>query len=197
MKVRQHTLQIFEFILGQDEKKKFFNYFKRNEPLLRHYTIVLSGDMDFSDIEEFLNEREICYLFNRRDCDFNSRNRVEISLDEVEDTVPEEREKKNIKIREVYEKPIRSGVAIQSDRDIAIFSQINDGAEVETSGNLEIFGTVNGKVICNGSYMIIRDIGESGTVIFNGVILEKKKFQTKQAKLLKLDFNRKLIVEEL
>ena len=75
--------------------------------------------------------------------------------------------------------------------------QINDGAEVETSGNLEIFGTVNGKVICNGSYMIIRDIGESGTVIFNGVILEKKRFQTKQAKLLKLDFNRKLIVEEL
>jgi len=194
---RQHTLQIFEFILGQDEKEKFFNYFKRNEPILKNFTIVLSGDMDFSDIEEFLNEREVCYLINSKECDFNSRNRVEISLDEVEDIIPEEREKKNIKVREVYEKPIRSGVAIQSDRDIAIFSQINDGAEVETSGNLEIFGTVNGKVICNGSYMIIRDIGESGTVIFNGVILEKKKFQTKQAKLLKLDFNRKLIVEEL
>lgn len=197
MKVKQHTLQIFEFILDKEETEKFFNYFQKNEPILQHYTIVLSGDIDFSDIEGFLNERNICYLINTKKCNFNSRNKVEISLDEVEDTIPEEKEKKNIKIREVYEKPIRSGVAIQSDRDIAIFSQINDGAEVETSGNLEIFGTVNGKVICNGSYMIIRDIGESGTVIFNGVILEKKRFQTKQAKLLKLDFNRKLIVEEL
>jgi hypothetical protein len=45
--------------------------------------------------------------------------------------------------------------------------------------------------------MLVRDIGETGYIIFNGIILEKEKFKTKKAKLVKLDINSRLIVEEL
>ena len=45
--------------------------------------------------------------------------------------------------------------------------------------------------------MLIRDIGENGYIIFNGIILERDRFKKRNAKLIKLDKNNRLIVEEL
>jgi len=207
LKVKQQTLQSFEFILDNGDKESFFSYIKQNEPLLKGYTIIINGKGDISEIKEFLEERNFCFFI--RDCELTTRKKSVIPLSNlsVEDalkTIKKNEEKSDNKnrnnrsrIREVIEKPVRSGSSIQTSNDVTILSQVNSGSEINVSGNLEIFGTINGRIECGGSYMLLRDIGENGLVIFNGVILEKERFKSKKAKLLKLDNDKKLIIEEL
>lgn len=205
MKVKQQTLQSFEFILDGEDSDRFFSYVKQNEPLLKGHTLIISGEGDLSDIESFLKESNFCYFI--RNCDLSTRKRSVVSLPNlsVEDalkTIKENEESNDTKsvkgrVREVIEKPIRSGSFVQTENDLTILSQINSGSEIDVAGNLEIFGTINGRIECEGSYMLLRDIGEKGLVIFNGVILERERFKSRKAKLLKLDSNKRLIVEEL
>ena len=101
---------------------------------------------------------------------------------------------KNERIREIVEKPIRSGSYIATKNDLTILNQVNGGAEIESEGNIEIFGTISGKIICNGTYMLIRDINDKGLVIFNGIILDKEKFK-KKAKLIKLNSDKRLLLK--
>ncbi len=209
MKVKQHSLQGFEFILDGENAERFISYFKANEPFLKGHTVILSGKGDLVEIEEFLKKNNVCYFI--RNCELTTRKKsvktlpdsyiedIKKSIKESKKEKEQTQQQKNPKgrYREIIEKPIRSGHFISTTNDLLILSQINSGAEVETSGNLEIFGTINGKLECNGSYMLIRDIGDNGLVIFNKVILEKTKFKSKKAKLIKLDYNKRLIVEEL
>lgn len=206
MKVKQQTVNTFEFLLSGEDEEVFFKYVNQNEPLLKGHILILNSKNISIKMKEFLVEKNICFI--EKNCELTVRKKSVIQLpnisienalekmkefDEVEEE-PHQKRKHNI--RELIEKPIRSGTSISTKNDLAILSQINNGSEVDVDGNLEMFGTINGKVICNGTYMLIRDIGETGYVIFNGVILEKDKFRTRKAKLIKLN-NNKLIIEEL
>ncbi len=211
--MKQQTLQSFEFLLDDGDEEKFISYFTQNEPLLSGHLIILSG-VKYEKVEEFLSERGFCYL-QKGNCKLNERKRdvrqlpkisIEEALEKLEDGKEPEIEKEpenKVKLtkkrsREIIEKPVRSGTFIQTKNDLTVLSQINDGSEIEISGNLEVFGTINGKIICNGVYMLLRDIGAIGNVIFNGIILDKEKFKTKRAKIVRLNSsNMKLIIEEL
>ncbi|EJF06309.1 Septum formation inhibitor MinC [Thiovulum sp. ES] len=197
MKVKQHTLHSFEFHLGDGDEDKFFSFFEKNEAVLKGHTVILNSEIDLEKIREHLNEKDFCF-FERTDCKMIERKRevhqvLDFSLEEEKSNNSLSKHKK----REIIEKPIRAGSAIQTKNDLTVLSQMNGGSEIETSGNLEMFGSINGKIVCSGSYMLIRDIGETGNVIFNGVILDKDKFKSKKAKIIKLDGEMKLIIEEL
>ena len=144
-------------------------------------------------------------LFNKN-CNFSPRKRSVLTLNKSIDEVLENFKNsddesnfanKNERIREIVEKPIRSGSYIATKNDLTILNQVNGGAEIESEGNIEIFGTISGKIICNGTYMLIRDINDKGLVIFNGIILDKEKFKNKKAKLIKLNSDKRLFIEEL
>ena len=208
MKVKQQTLQSFEFILSETDDDKFFSYMKQNEPLLKDHLLMFSGKSISPRILDFLKEKSICYI--HRTCELTTKKKSVItlpiiSIDEALKTIKKSENvehrvlinKRDENIRELINKPIRSGTVIKTTNDLIVLSQINSGSELEVSGNMELFGTINGKVICQGQYMLIRDIGEYGYVIFNGIILEKEKFKSKKAKLLKLDKESKLVIDEL
>ena len=206
MKVKQKTLQSFEFILLNEDEEKFFSYINLNEPLLKGNLLILSGDNISDNIQTFLKDKNICYI--KKGCELQTKTKVvkqlpNISLQEAMESLQRSEELEKVKnskdenIREVIKKPIRSGTFIKTSNDLIILSQINSGSEIEVSGNIEIFGSINGRIICNGSYMLVRDIGENGNIIFNGIILEKDKFKDKKAKFIKLNENSRLIVEEL
>jgi septum site-determining protein MinC len=209
VKVKQHTLQSFEFILSNGDEDRLFSYINQNEPLLKGHAIIISKDDNFEiseTITSFLKEKELCYFF--KECNLSTRKKSVVtlpnmSIEEAFETIKKsediEEEKTSSKetIREVIEKPIRSGTYINSKNDLTVLSQINAGSEVEVEGNLEVFGSVNGRVICRGIYMLLRDIGETGLVIFNGIILDKERFKSRKAKLLKLNGEKRLLIEEL
>lgn len=208
MKVKQQTLQSFEFILSDTDDEKFFSYMRQNEPLLKGHLLMFSAETISKNILNFLKEKNICFI--HRVCELTTKKKSvitlpNISIDEALQTIKKSEEfennivvnRKDEKLREVINKPVRSGTVIKTDNDLIILSQINSGSEIEVSGNMELFGTVNGKVVCDGQYMLIRNIGEYGQVIFKGIILNKDKFKTKKAKLLKLDRDNKLLIDEL
>jgi aspartate 1-decarboxylase len=209
MKVRQITIQgwKFEYSSNQDEGK-FIKYLTRNEPLIKGGLVIINSPERLPIVEDFLYSRGFCFLYEGS-CHINFRkkdtkkilpNISEKDIEQIRKAEEEERkykDKKRYRMKEVIDKPIRSGSHIVTENDLTILSNINDGAELEVYGNLELFGTVNGKVECEGSYMLIRDIGENGYIIFNGVILDKEKFKDKSAKLVKLDQNNRLVVEKL
>jgi septum site-determining protein MinC len=207
LKVKQQTLQSFEFVLNDGDSEKFISYMKQNSPLLKGNVVILNGEGELRDIEEYLTENNFCFF--RKSCELSTRKKSVVSLPNMsieealetikqsEDELSQTEHTNRERTREVIEKPIRSGSYIKTDNDLTILSQINGGSEIDVSGNLEIFGTINGKVECGGAYMLLRDIGDNGVVIFNGVILEREKFKSRRAKLLKLNSEKRLIVEEL
>ena len=207
MKVKQQTLQSFEFILSEEDDEKFFSYLDKNEPLLKGNVLMFSGKTISENIKEVLKEKSICFF--HKNCELIMKKKGVIKLPNIsvedaletikrgEEEVKVKEKKRGENIREVIEKPIRSGTFIKTKNDLIILSQINSGSEIEVAGNIELFGTVNGRIVCGGTYMLIRDIGENGYIIFNGIILEKDRFKSRKAKLLKLDKSNKLIVEEL
>jgi septum site-determining protein MinC len=204
LKVKQQTLHTFEFLLSEEEEEKLLSYLTKNEPLLKGHLILLQGEIEkFPQVEEFLKERDFCF-FQKEGCNLMERKRDVHQLPNisVEEALQVAEEDNDIKItekreREIVEKPIRSGTYIETEKDLTVLSQMNSGSEIELSGNLEIFGTVNGRIICNGVYMLLRDIGENGSVIFNGIILDKDKFKSKKAKIVRLSKDMRLVVEEL
>jgi len=241
VKVKQHTLQSFEFIVSLEDEDKLISYLSQNQPLILGNTVVLTTDdpnLDFKKkIIPFLKENNYCYFVKK--CHFASRKRNVLTVDNLltkeildnfkinngdeidsssninKKTEPDikndhdeklenehkpEQDNKNgnkLKIRELIEKPVRSGSLIFTKNDLTIISQVNGGAEVESEGNIEVFGSISGRVICRGTYMMMRDIGEKGQVIFNGIILDKEKFKNKKIKLLKLNSDKRLLIEEL
>ncbi len=208
MKVKQHTLQSFEFLVISGDEEKIIAYLTQNEPLILGNTVILSTEdetLDFNKkIIPFLIEKKFCYLI--KNCNFSPRKRSVLTLNKSIDEVLENFKNsddesnftnKNERIRVIVEKPIRSGSYIATKNDLTILNQVNGGAEIESEGNIEIFGTISGKIICNGTYMLIRDINDKGLVIFNGIILDKEKFKNKKAKLIKLNSDKRLFIEEL
>jgi septum formation inhibitor MinC len=198
LKVKQHNLQSFEFHLTEEDEEKFFSFFEKNEAILKGHTIILNSENEFEKIENYLTEKDFCF-FKRGNCEILERKR---EVHQVLDFSSEEEKKQTNSLaqqkkREIVEKPIRAGSSIQTENDLTVLSQMNGGSEIDTSGNLEMFGSINGKIVCSGSYMLLRDIGETGSVIFNGVILDREKFKSKKAKIIKLDKEMKLIIEEL
>ncbi len=212
MKVKQHTLQSFEFIIASGDEDKFIAYILKNTPVILGNTVILTTDdsnLDLSiKIIPFLQEQGYCYFI--KNCNFSPRKRTvltvdNLSVDEVMENIKKNEELDNEsrllnsreRTREIFEKPIRSGSFISTKHDLTILSQINGGSEIESEGNIEVFGSIGGRIVCNGSYMLIRDIIDKGLVIFNGIILDKEKFKNKKAKFVKLNSEKRLLIEEL
>jgi septum site-determining protein MinC len=207
LKVKQHTLLSFEFTIGDSSFESFSSYLEKNRELLKNHLIVFK-ETPSVEVEELLSSESICYI-NRENCSINMRKKrvtpFEIDVDSIKPTASDSEEEQSSKQLGVlssgssnaFHRPIRSGELIETEGDVTVLSRMNSGSEISAGGNVQIFGIIEGKVECNGSYMIVSRIGEKGNVIFNGIILEKSRFMSKQPKLIKLSTDGKLSIEEL
>ena len=209
MKIKQHTLQSFEFTITKSEdqeainksEEQFFKFFEKNEPLLTGHILIF--DFITEKIESFLSEKKICFIDKQKYCNLSIRKRDSVVELEVETEKEEQKiitnsnsSKYKFQERAIIKTPIRSGEYIETDNDMIILSRINNGAEIISNGNMEIFGEIHGKVECYGDYIIVSHIGKLGSVIFNGVILDNNKFK-KRKQLISLSKDNTLIYQEL
>ena len=74
----------------------------------------------------------------------------------------------------IYDKIIRSGIEIKSDNKLVFLNKINAGAKIYSSKEIEIFGEVDGDVICDGEYMIVKK-SKRGSIIFNNEVVDEIK----------------------
>ena len=209
MRIEQQNFKSMVFTLSSEkDSEELLLYLTRYGYKLTKTFVILKGHQKPSHlIIETLKQHNICFSY-QESCQFNYKsiftikdfpcNQEEKSNDDISNQLKKKPENGliNKKIREFIKKPVRSGFSYQTENDLTILSQINNGSEITVFGNLEVFGLLDGKITCNGDYMLLRRIGQSGTVIFNNIIMDKNKFQTDKTKIVKL-VNKQLSIEEL
>jgi len=176
MKVKQRTLKSFEFDIVDDES--FFLYFKKNFPLLKSYLILLKGNIS-PNIINYLFSHKVCFIKTDH-CHLNIRNKsvhsIPMPVHKVEEITKIDIEPVLKSDNKIYYRPIRSGEEIRNFNSIVLFDRINSGAKVIADGTIEVFGTIEGTVICHGSYMLITSIAPKGDIIFHNETLDKTLF---------------------
>ena len=174
MKAKQKNLRIFE--LEVEGEEEFVTYMDKNIQLLKDYLLLIKGKLT-PKMKELLEENDCCYK-EIDSCKVNLRTKdtpqqkpqEKIEIVHYVDASDEEVKSSNTL---VFYTPIRSGTVIENDDDVTIFNRVNSGAKVICSGNLSVFGPIDGVVECDGKYMILKEIGK-GYAIFNGDIIDKE-----------------------
>ncbi len=189
IKAKQKTVRIFDINIKHE--RDFYPYMDKNLVLLKEYILVLSGDVT-EKIKIYLENYNICFIVaencnikinSKSDSDTKSdimgtseqsiqKNVDKITINsQIEDTVAHTKEVKTL----LLERPVRSGEEIIHAGDVTIFGRVNSASKVMAEGNVEVYGTIDGLVQCDGNYMIVKDLGK-GHIVFNGDILEREQF---------------------
>jgi septum site-determining protein MinC len=185
MKIRQKTIKVLELYI--DDFDKLVSYVQKNLDFLKKYYILIHGNICEKSIDYLTN----CGLIFEKKLLFeNHQNIFRKNSNTSLNNVLKQKEQGRV----IYNRPIRSGEEINSNRDVVIFGRVNSASRVFCSQNVEVYGQINGTVICNGDYMIIKEIN-SGVVMFHEQLLNKKSFNGKIKKIsLK---NSEINIEEL
>ncbi len=190
MKAKQKTIRIFDIEI--ESENDFFLYMDKNLILLKEYLLLLRGSIT-PKVTEYLEKHNICFVLAEK-CNLklstktNQTNKSDIIIKDRSNTINSqptvnmESTKKCATL--LLEKTIRSGEEVVFDGDITIFGRVNSAAKVIAEGSVEVYGVIDGLVQCDGSYMIVKELGK-GHIIFNGDILEKEQFDGNLKKVTK------------
>ena len=196
MKAKQKNLRIFYIEIEGEED--FFTYMDKNFILLKDYFLMISGSLT-PKIISFLEDQKMCYKL-ADEC--NLKNFSKTNIDNNNGTIRKDNDQKRVEVTKYiiseeeessssYEKtllinkPVRSGEEIVHHGDVTVFGRINSAAKVICTGNAKIYGLVDGLIQCDGEYMVIKDLGQKGFIIFNGDILERADFDGNLKKIIK------------
>jgi septum site-determining protein MinC len=189
IKAKQKTVRIFDINIKNE--RDFFPYMDKNLVLLKEYMLVLSGDVT-QKVTKYLESHNICFVV-AEDCNLKIKTKSDSDtksdiMRKSEQDIQKDVRKSTISSQQkaiiaqspkmktlVLERPVRSGEEIIHESDVTIFGRVNSASKVLAEGNVEVYGTIDGLVQCDGSYMIIKDLGK-GHIIFNGDILEREQF---------------------
>ncbi len=196
MKAKQKNLRIFYIELdGEDD---FFSYMEKNFILLKDYFLMISGEAT-PKIIDFLEDKNICYKLAEK-CNIRKNSKTNVGNNNAiirRDTSPKaieetkriisESQGKNSKCEKtlLINKPVRSGEEIVHHGDVTVFGRVNSAAKVICSGNAKVYGVIDGLIQCDGEYMVIKDLGKKGFIIFNGDILDRADFDGNLKKVIK------------
>ena len=154
--MRQKTIRVFE-VDNYDNLIKVVE--SKYELIKNHYFLLKEPN---KKIEEFLKSKKLSF-FILNSQGFTSGKEITEEIKIVEKEII-----KKVKTKtRIYDKIIRSGEEILSDDDLVFLNRINAGAKIKSSGNIEIFDECEGRVECDGDYIIVKK-NIKGTIIFKG-----------------------------
>ena len=182
IKAKQKTIRIFDIAI--DNADNFFPYMDKNIILLKEFLLVLSGDVT-PKVTKYLDKNGICFMVTE-DCNLKLKSKSNndtksaiIPKNEAKITINSQQDDKIAQVEKVetllLQRPVRSGEEIVHAGDVTIFGRVNSASKVLVEGNVEVYGTIDGLVQCDGEYMIVKELGK-GHIIFNGDILEREDF---------------------
>ena len=67
----------------------------------------------------------------------------------------------------IVDQLVRSGQEIVEKRDLLVLKRVNSGASIRTEGNFIALSTIEGKVECNGEFMLLKP-SPKACIVFNG-----------------------------
>ncbi|RLA71860.1 MAG: hypothetical protein DRG24_04490 [Epsilonproteobacteria bacterium] len=151
MKVKQYSIKVFELTI--ESESSFLDFMEKNLILLKRYLIVLKGVVT-PPINEYLDKNDISYTTN-----------LNINNDTHQEQVIKQSDLK------IIDTIVRSGQELKVNSDLLILNRINSGAKLHVEGNMIVTDIVDGLIVCNGDFMLIKTSSKA-LIIFNGVEIE-------------------------
>ena len=189
MKIKQQTLKGFECDI--DDASAFKTYYTKNAPLMQGHLLILKGAVT-TEIKAFLDDKKAIYV-DATENELSTRKKrstAVLELPEAEVVKSAPATASNV----VYHRTIRSGEEISSSDNLVFMQRINNGALIESTGSISIFGIIDGLVRSDGDYLLLQNIGK-GTVFFHGEELDKSQFSG-QMKLVEYK-NAQIVIKEV
>ena len=175
MKTKQKNVRVFEII--SDDYEKVEQLIERKGILLKRFLLVVKTNNE--KIKEYLKTKPFEIRFVKNDFELsdekieNEEEKTPPKIKIVEKIVEKVVEKEiNSTKTEIFDKIIRSGFEIETKNKLIFLNKINAGAKIYSSSEIEIFGEVFGRVICDGDYMIVKK-AQKGSIVFNNEELEQ------------------------
>jgi septum site-determining protein MinC len=154
--LRQRTLRIFEV----DNYEKLKNIIQSKYDLIKNHFFLLKEKNE--EIENLLKKNNLSYFIENSEC-FTSKKEIIPKIKVIEKEIVKKIKSKTV----IFDKIIRSGEEIETDDNLIFLQRINAGAKIISRGNVEIYAECEGKVICDGEYLIIKK-NKKGTILFKG-----------------------------
>ncbi|RUM57285.1 MAG: septum formation inhibitor [Nautilia sp.] len=172
MKTRQRSVRIFEIITNNYDK--FLKFISSRGSILEKYLLIVRTKNE--DIKNYLKNSNFEYQIVKYDFEAsNTPIEIEDSCKKEEkQNKNEEKIEKNCIKTEIFDKIIRSGEEINSENRLIFLKRINAGAKIVSNEAIELFDEVEGIVICNGDYMIVKN-NQKGTILFNNMEIKVNK----------------------
>jgi septum formation inhibitor MinC len=190
VKIKQRSIRVFEIecdtLEGADE------FIQKNLEILKDYFILLKGKSAI-DLRPLVEQYGLTCIVSEGITSLESKGKSkenELLLDNAlvvsntDNKTPEMsggKEEPHIEViqaqvsRTLYDRPIRSGEEIIIEGDGTIMGRINGGSRVIVHGNGAFLDQIDGMVICEGSFALVRSIGK-GSLIFCGEMVDKDIF---------------------
>lgn len=161
IKTKQKTIRVFE--IDNSDEKACCTFLDRNSPLLKDYLIFFTTNPS-DHLASVCAQLGLDY--------FIPNNRL---LSQKPKSEPEPLVAKPA--LNIISRHIRSGEEIESEGDLIICGNVHNGARIHAEKNLMIFGRCEGRIECEGEYLILMSIYSSQVVfsgqIFSTAMLEK------------------------
>lgn len=206
VKARQRSFRAF--IFSEGDMQETIAYIDKNYILLKDYLLVFVYPLQKdTELYVFLSQKGLSFIESipknamqngniKLEASGGDASLVKLKSASVIDAFSVESKVECSKSEKtmVLHRTIRSGEEIITQCDITIFGRINNGAHIQSSGNIQIFGNISGNVFCDGDYMLLGKVLE-GNVLFQGEIVDKALLIYPYNKIYKK--NDVIIVQEL
>jgi septum site-determining protein MinC len=154
--LRQRTLRVFEV----DNYENLKNIIQSKYDLIKNHFFLLKEKNE--DIESLLKENNLSYFIENSE-GFTPKKEIIPQIKVIEKEIVKKVKPKTV----IFDKIIRSGEEIETDDNLIFLQRINAGAKIISLGNVEIYAECEGKVICDGEYLIVKK-NKKGTILFKG-----------------------------
>ena len=174
MKLKLYSLRCLEIFAQKEEDIKVYV----NSISLNNKVLLIREDIS-QNLRDFLESKKINYLASK-DISLNSLSK---NKDDLKEFKEENKKQEEVK-KKIYTKPVRSGQEIECKVESIFLKRVNVGAKIKSKFSLEFFSLIDGDIICDGDYIILKNIAK-GSVRFMGEELKKEDFKDEKLKLLR------------
>jgi septum site-determining protein MinC len=154
--MRQKTIRVFE-VEDYENLKKVVE--SKYELIKNHYFLLKEPN---KEIQEFLKSKNLPFFVLNSES-FTPKKEITPQIKVIEKEIVKKIETKTL----IYDKIIRSGEEIESKENLIFLNRINAGAKIKTEGVVALFDECEGRVECDGEYLIVKK-NVKGTIIYKG-----------------------------
>jgi len=156
--------KVASFFIDNSNEEEVLAYIEKNAPLFQSSVLLFSQPLSEA-LKKCCQQWKLSASYNYGGIK-NKADKIVIARSKAS-----REDSSHTYAKEIF-RTIRSGERITHEGDLLVSGDVNDGASLTSAGNMSIFGTIQGDIECQGTYLIIKSF-KRGRVMFQGDVINK------------------------